>query len=223
MTTRTALITGASRGIGKAIREAFEAGGIAVLAPSRTEMELTDARSIAAYLEGLADRQVDILVNNAGIAPLGGVAELTDEDIRSTLAINLEAPLKLMRFLVPRMADRGWGRVVNISTIWSEVSKSRRIIYGSSKAGLSTATRAIAVEVGKQGVLVNAVAPGYTDTGLTRKNNPPEVIAAIESTIPQGRLAQPEEIAELVLFLCSDRNTYITGQNICIDGGYTCL
>ncbi|OIP96507.1 short-chain dehydrogenase [Candidatus Wirthbacteria bacterium CG2_30_54_11] len=222
MTVRTALITGASRGIGKAIREAFEASGIAVLAPGRTEMDLSDARSIAAYLDSLGSRQIDILINNAGINPLGGISEITDEDIRSTIAVNLEAPLFLMRTLVPRMEKNGWGRVVNISSIWSEVSKPRRIVYSSTKAGLSAATRTIAVEVASHGVLVNAVAPGYTNTELTRQNNPPDVLAAIEQTIPQGRLAEPREIAELVLFLCSDRNSYITGQTIFIDGGFTC-
>ena len=115
------------------------------------------------------------------------------------------------------------GKIVNISSVWSLVSKPGRTVYASSKAALNSVTKSIAVEVAPHNILVNAIAPGFVDTKLTRQNNTEEEIRMIESKIPLGRLAQTKEIAELALFLCSDKNSYMTGQTILVDGGYTCL
>jgi 3-oxoacyl-[acyl-carrier protein] reductase len=166
---------------------------------------------------------VDILVNNAGINPLGAAADFTDADLAATLEVNLAAPMRLARALTPGMAARGWGRVVNLSSIWSGVARARRFVYASTKAGLNGMTRALAVELAGAGVLVNAVAPGYVETELTRANNSAQDLERIRGTIPTGRLAQPREIAEVVAFLCSARNSYLTGQVLFVDGGFTCL
>lgn len=222
MKGRTALVTGASRGIGLAIAERFEALGATVLRPGRAEMDLASGASVEAYLAGL-HTPVDILVNNAGINPLAGVSELTDSDMALALCINLEAPLRLTRGLTPGMRQRGYGRVLNISSIFGVVSKARRVIYSTTKAGLIGFTKAAAVELAPYGVLVNAVAPGFVDTALTRQNNTPEQIQALCAQIPQNRMAAPAEIAETAAFLCSAANSYITGQTIRIDGGFTCL
>jgi 3-oxoacyl-[acyl-carrier protein] reductase len=120
------------------------------------------------------------------------------------------------------MMARRFGRIVNISSIWSIVSKKRRLTYSASKAGLNGMTRALAVELAPYNILINAVAPGYVNTELTRQNNSEQDIHAIKETIPLRRLAEPSEIAETVFFLCSERNTYITGQVITVDGGFTC-
>ena len=189
--------------------------------PSRAELDLSSRESVAAYLSRLST-PVDVLVNCAGINRLASGVEISDADLADTLAINLVGPVSLCRALAPQMTERGVGRIVNISSIWSLVSKPRRLAYSISKAGLNALTRSLAVELARFNVLVNAVAPGFVDTALTRQNNSPEEIEAIRRSIPVERLARPEEIAEVVAFLCSDRNSYITGQTILVDGGFTC-
>jgi 3-oxoacyl-[acyl-carrier protein] reductase len=218
---RTALITGASRGIGRAIAEHFAAQGATVLAPTRQEMDLSSNASIDRYCAALTG-PVDILVNNAGINPLADAGSFTDEDLQATLQINLVAPMRLVRALSPGMARRSYGRIVNISSIWSGVARPSRFVYATTKSGINGMTRALAVELSGAGVLVNAVAPGYVNTDLTRRNNSPEALGTIAATIPAGRLAEPAEIAEVVAFLCSRRNGYIAGQTIFVDGGFTC-
>lgn len=222
MNGRTALVTGASRGIGSAIAQRFEELGARVLAPSRAKLDLADDDSVDRYLAGLQG-PVDILVNNAGVNPLGAAAEASDEEIAETLHVNLVSPMRLARAVAPAMAARGYGRILNVSSIWAVVAKPRRFAYAASKAGLNGMTRALAVEVASAGVLVNAIAPGFVDTELTRANNTRAELEVVVSGIPLGRLAQPEEIAELAAFLCSSRNSFVTGQVIVADGGYTCL
>ena len=221
MRGRRALVTGAGRGIGRAIADAFRAQGATVLAPSRAELDLLSNASIDAYCTALAE-PVDVRVNNAGINPLGSAQEFTDADLAATLQVNLAAPMRLARALTPAMARRGWGRVVNVSSIWSGVAKARRFVYAATKSGLNGMTRALAVELAGAGVLVNAVAPGFVNTELTAKNNSPEELARIAELIPVRRLAEPAEIAEVVAFLCSGKNGYLTGQTLFVDGGFTC-
>jgi 3-oxoacyl-[acyl-carrier protein] reductase len=120
------------------------------------------------------------------------------------------------------MKRRQYGRIVNVSSVWSLVTKEGRLPYSASKSALNGITRTLAVELAPHNVLVNAVAPGYVNTELTRKNNTPEAIKAFAEQLPIQRLAEPREIAELVAFLCSARNSYITGQVIAIDGGFLC-
>jgi 3-oxoacyl-[acyl-carrier protein] reductase len=222
MKTRRALITGGSRGIGAAIVQKFSQEDVDVVAPARAQLDLLSNESIDAFLDSL-NCPIDILVNNAGINVLAATTEIADGDIRDTLQINLVAPLQLTRKLAPQMIARGFGRVVNISSIFGVVSKRLRASYSASKAGLNGLTRTLAVEMAPFNVLVNAVAPGYVDTELTRQNNSEQELHAICSTIPIGRLAKTSEIAEVVFFLCSERNSYITGQVIVVDGGFTCL
>jgi len=174
-----------------------------------------------AYLSTLNER-IDILVNNAGINKLSSGQEVTDADLYETLQVNLAAPLRLIRALSPRMVENNYGRIINISSVWSVVSKQRRVTYSMSKAGLNALTRSLAVELAPHNVLVNAVAPGFVNTELTSQNNSLEEIEAISRLIPMGRLAEPAEIAELVFFLCSERNSYITGQTLLVDGGFSC-
>ena len=222
MRGRTALVTGGSRGIGRAVVVRFEQLGARVLAPTRAELDLTDAAAVEAYAAAL-DEPVDILVNNAGINPLAGIDELTDDVLAETLAVNLTAPLRLCRALAPAMAARGYGRIVNVSSVWTVVGRARRLPYTVSKTGLNGLTRALAVELAPRGVLVNAVAPGIVATELTRQNNTPGQIAALVGQIPLGRLAAADELAEVIAFLASERNSYITGQVLLCDGGLSCV
>lgn len=218
---KIALVTGASRGIGKVIAEQLSKKGIRVLAPTRQELNLMSNSSIDSYLTSLTE-PVDILVNNAGINYLTPTA-FSDDELNETLQVNLIAPIKLTCGLIEGMKQRKYGRIVNISSIWSVVSRAGRITYSVSKAGLNGFTRSVAVEVAPYNILVNAVAPGYVNTEMTKENNTVTDLQNICKTIPMQRLAEPIEIARLVLFLCSEDNSYLTGQCIVIDGGYSCL
>jgi len=220
---RTALITGGSRGIGAAIAQNLRSGGCRVLTPSRAELDLANAASIDAFLACHRDAPVDILVNNAGINFLRGLQELDAATWQDMLQTNLTAALRLTQGFAPAMAARGWGRILNVSTIFSLVTKDRRSAYSMTKAALNALTRSAAVEFGPGGVLANSLAPGYVDTALTRQNNTPEAIEAIASAIPLRRLAAPAELAQVAAFLVSEENTYLTGQTIVVDGGFVCL
>ncbi len=222
MSRYVALVTGGSRGIGSAIAARLRKDEIEVLTPTRDELDLSKDQSINSYIAKL-DRKVDILVNDAGINLLSASDEFQDADLEKTLQVNLAAPMKLARALIPAMKKRRFGRIINISSIWSLVSRPMRLTYSTSKAGLNGFTRSLAVELAPFNILVNAIAPGYVNTELTRQNNTPAEIQVICETIPAKRMAEPDEIAELAAFLASSKNSYITGQIITIDGGYTCL
>jgi len=217
-----ALVTGASRGIGKSIVKRFEEDGVKVISPTRTQMDLNSDVSVDKFIKSLKD-PISILVNDAGINPISEMTNMQDENISTTLQVNLISPIRLIRALLPSMIAQKYGRIVNISSIWSFVSKNGRSIYSVSKCGLDALTRSVAIEVARYNVLVNSLAPGYINTELTKKNNTSREISAIASQIPIGRLGEPEEIATIVAFLCSQKNTYLTGQTIVVDGGYVCL
>ena len=221
MKGRVALITGASRGIGAATAGLFKKAGARVLTPSRSELDLSDNSSIERYISSVKD-SIDILVNNAGINFLAGLEELDQEVLGQTLQINLVAPLILTQLVAKKMKANRYGRVVNISSIWSVVAKERRLAYAASKSAMNGVTRTLAIELGEHGILVNAIAPGYVNTELTSQNNSPEQIQLISNNIPLHRLAEPEEIAEMAAFLCSEKNSYMTGQVLVVDGGYVC-
>lgn len=215
------LVTGGSRGIGKAIVGLFRERGWEVLAPSRKEMNLCDRKSIANYCLSL-DGPIDAIINNAGINNIAKLDQLSDDLFEEMLQVNLMAPVQIVRCLQEKLKENKIGHIVNVSSIWGFVSKEGRLGYAAAKTGIIGATRTMALELGRDNVLVNAVAPGFVNTELTKQNNTPEQIAEIESKLPLGRMAEPEEIAKFVYFLASDENTFITGQTILIDGGYTC-
>lgn len=221
--SRTVLLTGGARGIGSAINSRLKSAGYRVMSPPRASLDLASAASIDAYLAEHGSDAIDILVNNAGINTLRSIPEIDATAWGEMLQVNLTSALRLTQAFAPGMAERGWGRILNVVSIFALVTRERRAAYSMTKAALAALTRTTAVEFGPRGVLVNALAPGYVDTELTRRNNPPEAIASIEASIPLRRMAQPVELAEVAAFLVSDTNSYLTGQTVIVDGGFTCL
>jgi NAD(P)-dependent dehydrogenase (short-subunit alcohol dehydrogenase family) len=237
---RTALVTGASRGIGAAIAVALDAAGARVALAARDEKALgevaagltngpvvlpVDLASAAAggdlarrAIEALGT--VDILVNNAALAARAPTIELDAELIDLLYAVNVRAPLLLIAAVIPGMESAGRGSIINLSSVSAVVGTPRRAAYAASKGALDAATRSLARELGPAGIRVNAVAPGVVDTALWAKNKElPGVIEGVEAQTPLGRWAQPDDIADAVVFLASDAARFITGEILCVDGG----
>jgi 3-oxoacyl-[acyl-carrier protein] reductase len=219
---RTVFLTGGARGIGLAIRQELVAAGYTVICPSREELDLASKDLVEAYLRKHSDLSVDVLINNAGMNVPEKISKISWDTWSMTLQTNLTSAVRLIQFLAPGMSSRGYGRILNTSSILGIVTKEGRAAYSMTKAALNALTRSAALEFGAGGVLVNSLAPGYVDTELTRKNNSPEEMASIISSIPLGRMADPKELAKVAGFLVSDQNTYLTGQTIVVDGGFTC-
>lgn len=217
---KTVFLTGASRGIGKAIYNKLKKD-YAIIAPSSKELNLLDNNSIDSYLKNNKNLKIDIIINNAGINLPQWIEEISDENLQNTIQINLIAPIRLIRGHVGNMKKNKWGRIVNISSVFGIVARGKQVLYSATKHGINGVTQALALELAKDNILVNSVCPGFTKTDLVVKNNTAEKIAVLEKDIPMGRLANPEEIANVVEFLISDKSSYITGSTILIDGGFT--
>ena len=218
MTEKTALITGSTGGIGKYLVSSLKED-VTVVSPTRKELDLSSNSSINNYISSL-DIPIDIIVNCAGIHKAGNCEDLTEYDFQNVLQINLIAPFQIISGLAKGMKERKYGRILNISSIWSIVSKEKRSIYSASKSGLDGLTRTLALELAPFNILVNSIAPGYVDTKMIQLYNSEKELEKIKKIIPLGRFAKPSEIGDLVKFLCSEKNSYITGQVIPIDGGY---
>ena len=219
---RTVFLTGGARGIGAAIREELVTAGYTVISPSREELDLASKDSVEAYVRDHSDIAVDVLINNAGMNVPEKISEISWDNWNKTLQTNLSSAVRLIQFFAPGMSVRGYGRILNTSSILGLVTKEGRAAYSMTKAALNALTRSAALEFGAGGVLVNSLAPGYVDTELTRKNNSPEALTSIIRSIPLGRMADPKELARVAGFLVSEQNTYLTGQTIVVDGGFTC-
>jgi 3-oxoacyl-[acyl-carrier protein] reductase len=235
---KAAVVSGASRGIGAAIAAELHANGWRVIGTA-TETQRPELEGCAfvdewwrVNLENPGDRdelqerllgtsRLGAFVNNAGINIIKPHADVTEKDYVKIQSVNLHGPYFAARAAAMKMAQDGGGRIVNIASIWSVVSKEWRTLYSTMKTGLVGMTRSMAVEWASRGVLVNAVSPGFTMTDLTRQSLSEEQLRSIEQVIPMKRLAEPVEIAKVVAFLCSDDNSYLTGQNLVVDGGFT--
>lgn len=221
MKKQTVLLTGASRGIGAAIHEKLKKS-YNILAPTRKELDLSDNASIDIFIKKNKNIKIDIIINNAGINFPQWIQDLSDENIENTIQINLIAPIRLVRGFVGNMKKNQWGRIVNVSSVFGIVARGKQVLYSATKHGINGVTMALALELAKDNILVNSVCPGFTKTDLVVKKNSPEKIALLKKDIPMGRLAESEEIANLVEFLVSDKNTYMTGSCVVIDGGFIC-
>ena len=228
---KRALVTGGTSGIGKAIAEMLLNMKAEVYITGKRETSLynnfysvdfSSDISVKSFLKQIENIDFDILINNAGINKIDFLSDLQREDFEKILKVNTQTPLFLMKHICGKMKKKKYGRVVNISSIYGNISREKRISYSCSKFALKGITKAISLEMAKYNVLVNSVSPVFTDTELTRKILSAKEIEELEKTIPIGRLAQTREISNLICFLASDLNTYICGQDYIIDGGYCC-
>ncbi|MEQ1920703.1 MAG: SDR family oxidoreductase, partial [Elusimicrobiota bacterium] len=196
-------------------------GGTAPRGCAYEPVDFSHAEAAEVFAASMAKRGFDILVNNAGINKIAPFAEIDGADWDLIQRVNTRAPFVLCRALLPRMAKKGWGRIVNVSSIFSVVSRDRRGAYSASKFALDGMTASLAAEAAGSGVLANCVAPGFVDTDLTRRVLGEKGMKELAGRVPAGRLAKPAEIGAFVAWLCGPENTYISGQNLVIDGGYS--
>jgi 3-oxoacyl-[acyl-carrier protein] reductase len=238
---RVVLVTGATRGIGAAVAKMFAEDNAYVIATGTNKqlldqlndeskssrihyrhLDFTSTPSVEMFLDYLKNlEKVDVLVNCAGVNKINHIDEINDDDWDWMNTVNLRGPFLISKAISSIMKKSGYGRIVNISSIFGVVSKIKRAAYSTTKWGLIGFTKAIALDLGGHNIMVNAVSPGFVDTDLTRKILGEDEIKKIVLDIPLKKLALPDDIARTVLFLSSDLNTYITGQNIIIDGGFT--
>jgi NAD(P)-dependent dehydrogenase (short-subunit alcohol dehydrogenase family) len=236
---RVALVTGASRGIGAATAAALDRAGARVVALARDRAGLSRTAAglrnapvvapadlsqpdlsgvIAAVLDQVA--QIDILVNNAAMAVRAPTAELDSGQIDAMLAVNVRGALLLSAAVLPGMAARGAGSIINVSSISGLVGTPRRAAYAATKGAIDAMTRSLAIEYGPAGIRVNAVAPGVIDTALWARNKAiPWVVEQVTAQIPLRRWGTPEDVADVIVFLASDAARYVTAQTISVDGG----
>lgn len=242
-----ALVTGASRGIGKAIAlrlaedghdvavnyieepgrdNAAEADAVAEQARGTgveavcVEADVTDREAVADMVEDVTARLrgVDVLVNNAGITADRTMRKMAPQEWDRVIAVNLTGAFNCTRAVVEQMAQRGWGRIVSISSVVALMGNFGQTNYAASKAGIIGMTKSLARELARKGVTVNAVAPGFIDTEMTRAI-PDDILATVVESIPMGELGAPEDVAGAVAFLASEDARYITGHVLSVNGG----
>lgn len=242
LTGKVALVTGAGRGIGRQIALTLAQNGAAVIvnyngskdsaeevvaairqsggSAEAMQCNVADFASSEEFVRTVLDqyKRVDILVNNAGITRDSLIMRMTEEDYDAVLDTNLKGAFNMIRHLSRSMIRQRSGRIINISSVSGVLGNAGQSNYSASKAGLIGLTKSVAREFASRGISVNAVAPGFIDTDMTR-NMTEEAKKALNSMIPMGRMGSAEDIADLVLFLAGEHSDYITGQVICVDGG----
>jgi len=234
---RVALVTGGTRGIGRAIVERLKADGLQVAAgySGNDEAAAECAKSLGImvvkgnvgnfmdckHAAEAVEKQlgpIDVLVNNAGITRDGVFHKMTSEQWSEVIRVNMDSLFNMTRQVIEGMRDRGWGRIINISSINGQKGQIGQTNYSAAKAGVIGFTKALALENARKGVTVNCVAPGYIDTEMVQAV-PPKVLEAIIGQIPAGRLGSGEEIADTVSFLAGERAAYVTGTTLSLNGG----
>lgn len=228
---KKALVTGASGGIGKAIVARLKREGATVLTTDRTGAEINGDLTDAKFCDGLPSQAaekmggLDILVNNAGIITRGKITGATDDDLRLTMAINVEAPFRLCRAAIPIMADAGGGAIVNTSSCWGVHPGPNHPVYIMSKAAIASLTQCLGRDHAHQNIRVNAVCPNEVNTPMIRTGfairglDPEKAIDELNATVPLGRIAEPEDIADVIAFLASDDARYMCGALLEVNGG----
>lgn len=238
------LITGGTRGIGAAFARDFQAAGASLILTGTnpeqiielnqrnaeagikniwyTQADFTDEASLQSFLEDIShSERIDVCINNAGISKNDSIYNVNPIDYERITRVNLRGAFMICRTVCQLMKKARYGRIVNIASIWGSITKEKRAVYSVTKFGLVGMTKAIAVDMAPFNVLANIVSPGFVMTDLVKAVFSPSEIEGLSAQVPLLRFAQPEEISKTVMFLASDLNTYLTGQNIVIDGGFT--
>jgi len=234
---RVALVTGAAGGIGAAVVRMLRAEGAAVAVADRdvagveAEAHLPGDLRDGAYSDGLpgavvkALGRLDIVVNNAGVITRGPVTETSDADWALSVGVNVEAPFRISRAAIPLMAEQGGGAIVNVASCWGLRPGPNHAVYCMTKAALASLTQCMGMDHAHQGVRINAVAPNEVNTPMLRTGfvkrgfDPDTAVAELGKTVPLGRIAEPEDIAEVILFLASDAARYMCGAVVEVNGG----
>lgn len=232
---KTAVITGASGGIGQALTESFRQAGYRVFCGCNSHPErlpegvwgmtadLTDPQQAKAFADAVLQQcggQVDVLINNAGVAQQKLFQDISDDDWRKMTGVNLDGVFYLTRALLPAMIRRQKGRIINISSMWGVVGASCEVHYSAAKAAVIGMTKALAKEVGPSGITVNCIAPGVIKTPMLDSFSEEDLQNLADET-PVGRLGTGGDVANLALFLADDKADFITGQTVCVDGGFS--
>mgnify|MGYP001326421359 FL=1 len=234
---KKALVTGAAGGIGKSLVRKLRAEGASVAVTDinvshiEAEAHFPGDLSIAQFCDDLPNKtqdalgSLDILINNAGIIRRGKVTEATDDDFKSTMAVNIEAPFRLCRATIPIMAMNGGGSIVNTASCWGLSPGPDHPIYIMSKAALASFTQCLGRDHAHQNIRVNAVCPNEVNTPMIRSGfsirglDPDKAIEELSETVPLGRIAEPDDISDVILFLASDEARYMCGSLVEVNGG----
>ena len=234
MSKRVAIITGGTRGIGLATaRELLKAGlDVLVTGTQRSEyipdgcrfhaVDFSQREQLISFADEVRHLAPDILINNVGIERNKPFADLTLQEFETVLQVNLLTCFLLSQAALNSMVVKKWGRIVNVTSVWAKISRSHRAAYSASKFAIEGLSLSLADEFAERGVLVNCVAPGFANIDATgRPGRGPERNAQLAAHVPMRRLGAPEEFARLIAWIASDQNTYMTGQSLSIDGGFS--
>jgi len=240
---RVVIITGATRGIGKQLADDLYSLGATLILTGTKPQEVDQLNSIASkknerkryfcvdflnstsldnfLIELNAFGNIDCLINNAGINLLNSINHAKISDWNEMLSVNLTTPFKLIKFVSDKMIQQQYGRILNVASVFSKVSKERRAVYSATKFGLHGLTVGVSNDLARFNILVNSISPGFILTDLTKKNLSSNEIEDLRQQIPSKRLGTVQDISKVAIFLISDLNQYLTGQNIIVDGGFT--
>ncbi len=235
------LVTGGSRGIGLNIAKSFYENGAGVYITSTKKDFYKVGKNKNNFIKTIISNfnednklkelirkineinKIDILVNNAGVNKIGEINNYKEEDWDFVQQVNIKSPFLILKAVSKKMRKNKYGRIINISSIFGSISKAKRASYSTSKFALLGLTKASALDLADQNILVNAVSPGFVNTELTKRILKGSELEKIKKQIPLKRLAESKDISNVVLFLASEKNTYITAQNIIVDGGFTSI
>ncbi|MFZ2784344.1 MAG: SDR family oxidoreductase [Sediminibacterium sp.] len=240
---KTIVVTGATRGIGRQIADDLSLLGANLVLTGTNPDQISELNELASlekkkvkyYCVDLLKREslenfcailhdlgrIDGLVNNAGINRLNAVNNIKMTDWDDMLAVNLSSPLQIIKTVSSKMIEQNHGRIINVASIFSKISKEKRAAYSATKFGLNGLTIGISNDLARYNIMVNTLSPGFVMTDLTKKNLSQSEIELLTDAIPTKRMASTKDISNVAVFLLSDLNTYLTGQNIIVDGGFT--